>query len=35
MGKIIAISSIVIAVAATGWQGGEGKILRFVLLAPS
>jgi lactate permease len=30
MGKIIAISSIVIAVAATGWQGSEGKILRFV-----
>jgi lactate permease len=31
MGKIIAIASIVIAVAATGWQGSEGKILRFVL----
>ena len=30
MGKIIAISSIVIAVAATGWQGSEGRILRFV-----
>jgi lactate permease len=30
MGKIIAISSLVIAVAATGWQGSEGKILRFV-----
>jgi lactate permease len=30
MGKIIAIASIVIAVAATGWQGSEGKILRFV-----
>jgi lactate permease len=31
MGKIIAIASIVIASAATGWQGSEGKILRFVL----
>jgi lactate permease len=31
MGKIIAIASIVIAGAATGWQGSEGKILRFVL----
>jgi lactate permease len=31
MGKIIAIASIVIAAAATGWQGSEGKILRFVL----
>jgi lactate permease len=30
MGKIIAISSLVVAVAATGWQGSEGKILRFV-----
>jgi lactate permease len=30
MGKIIAVASIVIAVAATGWQGSEGKILRFV-----
>ncbi len=30
MGKIIAISSLVIAVAATGWKGSEGKILRFV-----
>ena len=30
MGKIIAISSLVIAVAATGWTGSEGKILRFV-----
>ena len=30
MGKIIAIASIVIAVAATGWTGSEGKILRFV-----
>jgi lactate permease len=30
MGKIIAISSIVIAATATGWQGSEGKILRFV-----
>jgi len=30
MGKIIAIASIVIAVAATGWEGSEGKILRFV-----
>jgi lactate permease len=30
MGKIIAISSIVIASAATGWTGSEGKILRFV-----
>ena len=33
MGKIIAISSIVIAVAATGWTGSEGKILRFVFPA--
>jgi lactate permease len=33
MGKIIAIASIVIAVAATGWTGSEGKILRFVLPA--
>jgi lactate permease len=31
MGKIISIASIVIAVAATGWHGSEGKILRFVL----
>ena len=31
MGKIISIASIVIAVAATGWYGSEGKILRFVL----
>jgi lactate permease len=31
MGKIIAVASIVIAAAATGWQGSEGKILRFVL----
>jgi lactate permease len=30
MGKIIAVSSLVIAVAATGWHGSEGKILRFV-----
>ncbi len=30
MGKIICISSIVVAVAATGWQGGESRILRFV-----
>jgi lactate permease len=30
MGKIIAVSSIVIAATATGWQGSEGKILRFV-----
>ena len=30
MGKIIAISSIVVASAATGWTGSEGKILRFV-----
>ena len=30
MGKIIAISSLVVAVAATGWHGSEGKILRFV-----
>jgi lactate permease len=30
MGKIIAISSLVVAVAATGWEGSEGKILRFV-----
>jgi lactate permease len=30
MGKIICISSIVVAVAATGWQGGEARILRFV-----
>ena len=28
MGKIIAIASIVIAAAATGWHGSEGKILR-------
>jgi lactate permease len=33
MGKIIAISSIVIASAATGWTGSEGKILRFVFPA--
>ena len=33
MGKIIAVSSIVIATAATGWQGSEGKILRFVFPA--
>ena len=30
MGKIICISSIVVAVAATGWEGGESRILRFV-----
>jgi lactate permease len=30
MGKIIAVSSIVIAATATGWQGSEGRILRFV-----
>jgi lactate permease len=30
MGKIIAISSIVVAATATGWHGGEGKILRYV-----
>ena len=30
MGKIIAISSIVVAATATGWYGGEGKILRYV-----
>ena len=30
MGKIICISSIVVAVAATNWQGGEARILRFV-----
>jgi lactate permease len=30
MGKIICISSIVVAVAATNWQGGETRILRFV-----
>ena len=33
MGKIICISSIVVAVAATGWQGGESRILRFVFWA--
>ena len=30
MGKIICISSIVVAVAATRWEGGESRILRFV-----
>ncbi|HEY2835742.1 MAG TPA: L-lactate permease [Rhizomicrobium sp.] len=30
MGKIIAISSIVVAATATGWHGGESKILRYV-----
>jgi lactate permease len=30
MGKIICISSIVVAVAATNWHGGEARILRFV-----
>ena len=30
MGKIICISSIVVAVAATNWHGGESRILRFV-----
>jgi lactate permease len=30
MGKIICISSIVVAVAATRWEGGEARILRFV-----
>jgi lactate permease len=30
MGKIISISSIVVAAAATGWHGGESKILRYV-----
>ena len=30
MGKIIAVSSIVVAATATGWHGGEGKILRYV-----
>ena len=30
MGKMISISSIVVAVAATGWKGSEGNILRFV-----
>jgi len=30
MGKIISISSIVVAATATGWHGGEGKILRYV-----
>ena len=30
MGKIISISSIVVAAAATGWYGGESKILRYV-----
>ena len=29
MGKIICICSIVVAVAATGWQGGEARICRF------
>src|SRR6185312_13604718 len=33
MGKVICISSIVVAVAATGWQGGESRILRFVFWA--
>jgi lactate permease len=33
MGKIICISSIVVAVAATNWQGGEARILRFVFWA--
>ena len=33
MGKVICISSIVVAVAATGWQGGEARILRFVFWA--
>jgi lactate permease len=30
MGKIISISSIVVAATATGWYGSEGKILRYV-----
>jgi lactate permease len=30
MGKIISVSSIVVAATATGWHGGEGKILRYV-----
>ena len=30
MGKIICISSIVVAVAATRWEGGESRILRFI-----
>lgn len=29
-GKVICISSIVVAVAATNWHGGEARILRFV-----
>ena len=33
MGKMICISSIVVAVAATNWQGGEARILRFVFWA--
>jgi lactate permease len=33
MGKMICISSIVVAVAATNWQGGESRILRFVFWA--
>jgi lactate permease len=33
MGKIICISSIVVAVAATNWHGGEARILRFVFWA--
>jgi len=33
MGKMICISSIVVAVAATGWHGGESRILRFVFWA--
>jgi lactate permease len=33
MGKVICISSIVVAVAATNWHGGEARILRFVFWA--
>jgi lactate permease len=33
MGKMICISSIVVAVAATNWHGGEARILRFVFWA--
>ena len=32
MGKMIAAQSIVVAAAATNQKGGEGRILRFVLL---
>jgi lactate permease len=32
MGKMIAAPSIVVAAAATGQSGGEGRILRFVFL---